>query len=129
MGTIQKEMKFALFLLSALLIANTLATCEISKNGRCGTDHNNTYCGPGAFCSRYGWCGVGSAWSAHSAQSRFDGRAACVQAQQRPATRVVVLHHGSRVMDVWRNHFAENQAVILWSPNGGENQRFSQVFV
>ena len=117
------------FLLCALLLAYTTATCDVSRNGRCGSSNGSTYCTPNAFCSRYGWCGIGSAWSAHSSNSAYDGSAACVVAQQKPATRVVVLtNQGSnKVLDVQGRHFRENQLLIQWSNVNGENQRFQMV--
>jgi hypothetical protein len=83
------------------------------------------------FCSRYGWCGIGSAWSAHSAQSRFDGTAACVVAQQKPATRVVVITNkqSHKVLDVNRGRFRSGTNLIQWSNHNGENQRFEMVYL
>ena len=53
----------------------------------------------------------------------------CVVAQQKPATRVVVLtNQGSnKVLDVQGRHFRENQLLIQWSNVNGENQRFQMV--
>merc|ERR1712019_297996 len=30
--------------------------CRVSKDHRCGKDHNNTICDAG-YCSKWGWCG------------------------------------------------------------------------
>merc|ERR1712100_161403 len=31
--------------------------CNISKNGRCGTQFGNTVCSAGNYCSQWNWCG------------------------------------------------------------------------
>merc|ERR1712187_112381 len=127
---IKKKMKA--FLLSTLLIAYTIAgSCDISKNGRCGPSHGNTYCTPKAFCSRFGWCGIGAAWSAHSANSKYDGSAACVKAQQKPPTKIVTLTNqkSHKNMGVKGAHFNEHNKLIQWRNNNQENQRFQMVFL
>merc|ERR1712072_1050863 len=91
-------MKVILVVLFAMALAmpiiakkgkRVLGSCNISKNGKCGSGNANTYCNAGAFCSRYGWCGVGAAWSAKSGNSKFDGSVACVKAQSLPKSRIV----------------------------------------
>lgn len=124
-------MKSLILILSAVLVASTIAHCNISRNGRCGPSNGSTYCTPGAFCSRYSWCGVGAAWSAHSANSSFDGTAACVVAQQKPATKTMVLTNGSshKVLDVNHGNFSDGEHIIQWSNHNGENQRWSVVYL
>jgi len=38
---------------------NLLIPRNISKDGRCGTDYNDTACTNGTSCSEFGWCGTG----------------------------------------------------------------------
>ena len=115
----------------SLAARRRLSTCNISTNGRCGSQGNNTYCGIGSSCSRYSWCGVGSAWEAHSANSHYNGSATCVLQLSIPHTRVVQIKnlHSNKVLDVTGGHFNQGSKLIQWGANGGDNQKFQLVYL
>merc|ERR1711972_737031 len=48
----------------------------VSKNGRCGPHFGNTRCTPGAYCSRFDWCGGKASHgnpSTHGYKGAYDG--------------------------------------------------------
>merc|ERR1711907_874685 len=103
-----------------------LDSCQLSKNGRCGSGGAQQYCNPGAFCSRFSWCGIGAAWSAHSSNSKYDGTAACVKAQQLPESRTVLIENknSGKVMDVKEAKFEKGNWIWQFHAAGVDNQKF-----
>merc|ERR1712151_1137194 len=49
--------------------------CKISKNMRCGPEHNHTRC-PFGWCSKWGWCGT-SKLHKTTHQLAYDATPAC----------------------------------------------------
>merc|ERR1711907_504096 len=109
--------------------------CKISTNGRCGSGAGNgQYCKEGAFCSQFSWCGVGAAWSAKSANSKYDGSAACVKAQSAPkkkASPYPIVQHttlwnkgSGKVLSVNQEKYEAGTKIVQWQHVGQDNQVF-----
>merc|ERR1712151_724006 len=61
-----------------------------SKNQRCGVHFNHTWCPPKAFCSLWGWCGVGAAWEMHSFNSAYNWTPKYAICAPKPAPKHVI---------------------------------------
>ena len=115
----------------AFVIGVALTACDLSKNGMCGSRGvGGQYCTPGAYCSRWNWCGTSSLHKAHSGNSKYDGNAPCRKAKAVPATISVNIKNvkSGKYIDVAEGKFKDGTNLRQWDKARSEKYKINQIY-